>query len=83
MFAEGQRALIIVDVQNDFCKGGSLEVKDGNDVIPVINNLRKQKQWDMIITSQDWHAQNHTSFQSNHPGSELFQPIVLEKTKVT
>jgi nicotinamidase/pyrazinamidase len=66
---EGKRALIIVDVQNDFCKGGSLAVNNGNDIIPIINKLREDKKWDLIVTSQDWHDPKHCSFHSNHPGS--------------
>lgn len=79
---EGKRALIIVDVQNDFCKGGSLAVNNGNDIIPIINKLREDKKWDLIVTSQDWHDPKHCSFHSNHPGSQLFETIVLEKTNV-
>jgi nicotinamidase/pyrazinamidase len=54
-----QNALIIVDVQNDFCEGGALEVKHGNDVIPVINNLVRSKEFDFVIATQDWHPKNH------------------------
>lgn len=46
-----KRALLIVDVQNDFCKGGALEVSEGNDVIPVINKLRQEHKWDLIVTT--------------------------------
>ena len=48
-------ALIVVDVQNDFCEGGALEVKNGNDVIPIINKLVKSNKFDFIIATQDWH----------------------------
>lgn len=74
----GKSALIIVDVQNDFCEGGSLAVPNGNDVIPVINKLRRQKDWDLIVLTQDFHPQNHTSFASNHEGVAVFSVITLE-----
>jgi nicotinamidase/pyrazinamidase len=52
-------ALIIVDVQNDFCERGALEVYNGNAVIPVINSLVKSPQFDYIIATQDWHPREH------------------------
>jgi nicotinamidase/pyrazinamidase len=58
------KALIIVDVQNDFCPGGALEVKDGDAVVPVIN--RVQEKFDLIVATQDWHPPDHASFASNH-----------------
>ncbi len=67
------RTLIVVDVQNDFLPGGSLEVREGDQVIPVINRL--QEQFDLVVATQDWHPENHGSFASNHEGK---QP--LEKT---
>lgn len=76
-----KRALIIVDVQNDFLEGGSLEVKDGNQVIPLINKIRKEKNFDLVALSSDWHPQTHLSFQSNNSGSKLFQPFVIERTQ--
>lgn len=83
MVSTGKTALLIVDVQNDFCQGGSLEVKYANEIIPYINDLRKNAKFDLIVVTGDWHPKSHASFQSNNPGSRLFQPIVLEKTKVT
>jgi nicotinamidase/pyrazinamidase len=58
------RALVIVDVQNDFLPGGSLPVKDGNKIIPVINEL--QKKFDLIVATKDWHPGNHSSFASQY-----------------
>lgn len=69
------RALIIVDVQNDFTKGGSLEVPDGDAVIPVVNEL--QTRFPLIVATQDWHPPNHKSFASNHPGKKPFEIILL------
>lgn len=59
-------ALLIVDVQNDFLPGGSLAVKYGDEVIPVINSL--QSRFEQIIATQDFHPANHGSFAANHPG---------------
>lgn len=63
-------ALLIVDVQNDFCPGGALEVPDGDEVVPVINRLSKH--FDNVIQTQDWHPDGHSSFASSHPGKEPF-----------
>ena len=57
-------ALIIIDIQNDFCTGGALAVKDGETVIEPINAA--QKDFDTIILTQDWHPREHSSFASNH-----------------
>lgn len=69
------KALIIVDVQNDFLKGGSLAVPNGNDVIPVINEI--QNDFDLIIATQDWHPANHKSFAANHFDKNEFEVIDL------
>lgn len=61
-----QRALIIVDLQNDFMPGGSLEVPQGHEVIPIANAV--QKHFDLIIATKDWHPEEHGSFAKNHPG---------------
>jgi len=54
------KALLIVDVQNDFCPGGTLEVKDGDKVVPVINRLMNR--FDLIIASKDWHPEKTVHF---------------------
>ena len=59
-------AFLIVDVQYDFCPGGSLAVPQGDAVLPVINRL--QKQFGLIVASKDWHPAGHSSFASAHPG---------------
>jgi nicotinamidase/pyrazinamidase len=69
------RALIIVDIQNDFTKGGSLEVPDGNAVIPIINDL--QKHFKLMVATQDWHPPDHKSFASNHKGKKPFETTSL------
>jgi nicotinamidase/pyrazinamidase len=68
-------ALLVIDVQNCFLPGGSLAVKDGEQVIPVINRLAKQ--FANVILTQDWHTAGHTSFASSHPGKKPFETIEL------
>ena len=63
------RALIIVDVQNDFCEGGSLAVQSGSLVVPVINSVLPA--FDVVVATQDWHPQNHGSFAANHVGAKV------------
>lgn len=69
------KALIIVDVQNDFLPGGSLAVKEGDMVIPVINDL--QSKFELVVSTQDWHPAAHQSFASAHPGKKVFEEIRL------
>jgi len=59
-----KRALILVDLQNDFCAGGSLEVPYGDEVIAIANRL--QPLFDLVIATKDFHPADHTSFASNH-----------------
>lgn len=59
------RALLLVDIQNDFMPGGALGVKEGDQIIPLINDLLK-KPFDAIIASKDWHPKDHVSFASRH-----------------
>jgi nicotinamidase/pyrazinamidase len=72
-----RRALIIVDVQKDFCDGGSLAVPDGDAVIEVVNALRYRFNWDLIVLTQDWHPSDHISFASNNSGSSVFETVDL------
>ena len=58
------KALLIVDVQNDFLPGGALPVKDGDQIIPVINAL--QEQFDLVVATKDWHPLHHESFAVEH-----------------
>lgn len=64
-------ALIVVDVQNDFCPGGSLAVADGDAVVPVINALAQR--FANVVLTQDWHPAGHASFASAHPGKAPFE----------
>ena len=61
-----KKALIIVDIQNDFCDGGSLAVPGANQMIPYINIVMEKNRYDEIILTQDWHPANHKSFASNN-----------------
>lgn len=67
--------LIVVDVQNDFCPGGSLAVSDGEEIIPTINTLLNCNYFDLIIATQDWHPQKHLSFASAHDKCKPFETI--------
>lgn len=62
------RALILVDIQNDFLAGGALEVPDGNAVIPVANAL--QARFPLVVCTQDWHPADHQSFATQHSGKQ-------------
>lgn len=63
-------ALLIIDVQNDFCAGGALAVGDGDAVVPPIN--RMQEEFPLVLATQDWHPSDHSSFAANHAGAEPF-----------
>jgi nicotinamidase/pyrazinamidase len=66
-------ALIVVDVQNCFLPGGSLAVKEGDQVVPVINRIAKG--FDNVVMTQDWHTPNHMSFASSHANQKPFDVI--------
>jgi len=68
-------ALVIVDVQNDFCSGGRLAVPDADAVIPIINDLTGC--FHHVFLTQDWHPRGHVSFASSHPGRLPFTRISL------
>lgn len=74
-------ALLIIDMQYDFCPGGALAVKDGDAIIPVINRLASL--FSPVITTQDWHPRHHISFASCHPGKKQFQTVVFNGKKQT
>lgn len=73
--ATGRRALIIVDMQNDFCLGGPLAVDGAHEIISTINDLRSRGQFDLVVYTQDWHPPDHISFARSHPGKEPFEEI--------
>src|SRR5271156_6711812 len=66
-------ALLVIDVQNCFLPGGSLAVKEGDQVVPVINRIAKG--FTNVVMTQDWHTQHHISFASSHPGKKPFDVI--------
>ncbi len=68
-------ALLVIDVQNCFLPGGSLAVKDGEQVVPIINRIAKA--FGNVVMTQDWHTPKHVSFASSHPGKKPFETIDL------
>ncbi|WP_108483197.1 bifunctional nicotinamidase/pyrazinamidase [Oceaniglobus ichthyenteri] len=68
-------ALIVIDMQNDFCPGGALAVSGGNDIVAGINALMPA--FDAVILSQDWHPAGHSSFASSHPGAAPMSVIEM------
>ena len=66
---------LIVDIQNDFLPGGSLAVKNGDKIIPLINRL--QDKFGLVVATQDWHPKDHKSFASNHPNKAPFDQTIL------
>jgi nicotinamidase/pyrazinamidase len=70
------KALIIVDVQNDFLPGGALAVAEGDLVVPVINQLTHE--FDLVFTTQDWHPENHCSFAASHPSKKIGDRILVD-----
>jgi len=73
------RALIVIDVQNDFCPGGSLAVPDGDAVVAPINGMIAD--FETVILTQDWHPSDHLSFASNH-GCRCFGQIIAFKVQM-
>jgi nicotinamidase/pyrazinamidase len=78
------KGLLVVDVQNDFCPGGSLAVADGDAVVPVINNLMKQ--FPVVVASKDWHPRQTVHFQKwpvhcvhNSKGAEFHPKLLSER----
>src|SRR5437868_392224 len=67
--------LLIIDVQNCFVPGGSLAVKGGDEVVPIINSLAAG--FKHVVLTQDWHTRDHVSFASQHPGRKPFDTVDL------
>jgi nicotinamidase/pyrazinamidase len=70
------KALLLMDIQNDFLPGGALAVPEGDQLIPILNQL--QPHFDLVVATQDWHPADHKSFASNHPGKKPFEVINLQ-----
>ncbi len=66
----------MIDIQKDFLPGGSLEVPEGDKIIPVVNEI--QQYFDLVVATQDWHPENHGSFASSHPGKKPGDRIQLD-----
>jgi len=72
-----KKAIIVTDIQNDFCPGGNLPVEDGDKVIPFINDLLMNNGYDIHIYTKDWHPKDHKSFVTQNPGKIVFDKIIL------
>lgn len=70
------KALILVDIQNDFLPGGALAVPYGDEVVPVANRLMPH--YGLVVATQDWHPADHHSFASQHPGRNVGETIQLD-----
>jgi nicotinamidase/pyrazinamidase len=68
-------ALIVVDVQNDFCPGGALAVRGGDAIIPRVNTMLDA--FAVRVFTQDWHPADHSSFAANHPGAAAFSMMPM------
>ncbi len=72
---QNNAALLVIDVQNDFCPGGALAVADGDAVVPLINQLAAK--FETVVITQDWHPAGHISFATNHLGRQPFEMLTL------
>lgn len=68
-------ALIVIDVQNDFCPGGALAVAGGDEIVPEINAMLAD--YSVRVLTQDWHPADHASFAANHPGASPFSMVEM------
>jgi nicotinamidase/pyrazinamidase len=68
-------ALIVIDVQNDFCPGGSLAVAGGDQILPLINEMIGR--FDHVVMTQDWHPADHSSFASKHAGKQPYDTVTM------
>jgi nicotinamidase/pyrazinamidase len=68
-------ALIVIDVQNDFCPGGALAVAGGDEIVPVVNRLIETARH--VVLTQDWHPAGHSSFASSHAGAAPFSTTTM------
>jgi nicotinamidase/pyrazinamidase len=68
-------ALVVIDLQNDFCPGGALAVAGGDEIVPIVNRLIAG--FDHVVMTQDWHPAGHSSFASSHPGKQPFETVAM------
>jgi len=69
------QALIVIDIQTDFCPGGALAVPEGHEIVPGVNALMAD--FAQIVLTQDWHPRGHSSFASAHPGKAPFETMEM------
>ena len=69
------QALVVIDVQNDFCPGGALAVAGGDEIVPIVNRMIAE--FPHVILTQDWHPAGHSSFASTHEGKQPFETIEM------
>lgn len=70
-----EEALIVIDLQNDFCPGGALAVAGGDEIVPLVNDLIRRAEH--VVMTQDWHPAGHSSFASSHPGKQPFETVPM------
>ena len=70
-----EQALIVIDLQNDFCPGGALAVAGGDEIIPLVNAMIRDA--GHVVLTQDWHPAGHSSFASSYPGKQPFQNVTM------
>ncbi len=68
-------ALIVIDLQNDFCPGGALAVSGGDEIVPLVNAMVHD--FEHVVLTQDWHPAHHSSFASSHPGKAPFDTVEM------
>ncbi|MDB5523284.1 MAG: isochorismatase hydrolase [Rhizobium sp.] len=68
-------ALVVIDIQNDFCPGGALAVEAGDTIIPLVNRLIGR--FEHVVLTQDWHPAGHSSFASTHSGKSPFETVAM------
>ena len=68
-------ALIVIDLQNDFCPGGALAIAGGDEIVPLVNEMIAR--FEHVVLAQDWHPQGHSSFASQHSGKNPFETVTM------
>ncbi len=68
-------ALIVIDLQNDFCPGGALAVAGGDEIVPLVNDMIRNTEH--VVLTQDWHPAGHSSFASSHAGKKPFETVAM------
>ena len=75
MIQNDDEALILIDIQNDFCPGGALAVAGGDEIVPEVNSI--QSRYAIRVLTQDWHPPDHSSFAANRPDAEPFSVVEM------